>query len=258
MKIKFLSLLVAVLFISTIAFSQEADPAEAPKVTSQPKNIFKVNLTAIALKNYSFQYERILSRKFSVAFGYRTMPTGKLPLINILREVVGDDEDAKEQLENFRLGNTAFTPEVRFYTSKKGYGRGFYLAPYYRQSKFKGSGLKFTYENSLMQESTVTLAGELKGSTLGLLMGAQWKLGKRVNLDWWILGPSYGKASGNFTGLSSKPLTQEEQDDLRQELEDFDLPLTDKTINVNANGATVKLDGPFAGIRSGILIGIRF
>jgi len=45
---------------------------------------------------------------------------------------------------------------------------------------------------------------------------------------------------------------------LRQNLEDLDIPLTNKTYAVNASGATLKLSGPWGGIRSGLSIGIKF
>jgi len=250
-----------VLLLSAAAFAQyekpEKDKGES-KSDKHPMNILKVNLTSIVLKNYSFQYERILNRKFSFALGFRTMPNGKLPLQSTLEKIVGDDADAQKQIADFNLGNTAITPEVRFYVGKKGYGKGFYLAPFYRNATYKGSGLKFTYQNSLNVESTISMAGELKGNTFGLMLGSQWQLGKYITLDWWLLGPHYGNGKGDFTGKSSQPLTQTEQDDLRQELEDFEIPLTTKTVTVNASGANVKLDGPFGGVRSGIVIGVRF
>jgi hypothetical protein len=62
------------------------------------------------------------------------------------------------------LGNTAITPEVRFYVGKKGHGRGFYLAPFYRNATYKGSGLKFAYQNALNVESTISMSGDLKGN----------------------------------------------------------------------------------------------
>ncbi len=250
---------VSILLLSTSAFAQYDKPGkDNDESEKHSMNLFKVNLTSIVLKNYSFQYERILNRKFSFALGFRTMPNGKLPLQSIIEKIVGDDAEAKEQLVNFNLGNTAITPEFRFYVGKKGYGRGFYLAPFYRNATYKGSGLKFTYENTAMVKNTISMAGELKGNSFGLMLGAQYHLGKHISLDLWFLGPHYGNGKGDFTGKSSQPLTQVEQDDLKQELENFDVPLTTKTVSVNANGANVKLDGPFGGVRSGILIAVRF
>lgn len=251
-----LLLALAAILVTTAAAAQNEKAEKA--ADKHPMNIVKVNLTGLVLKNYGFQYERVLSRKFSAAIGFRTMPNGLLPLQSTLTDAIGNNPDAQEQVKNFNLGNTAITPELRFYLSKKGYGRGFYLAPFYRNVTFKGSGLKFTYQNGLLSSNSISMTGKLTGNTVGLLIGSQFSLGKYVALDLWIIGPHYGSAKGDFSGTSSQPLTQAEQDDLKKEIEDFDIPLTNKTITVNSSGANVKLSGPFAGIRSGITIGVRF
>ncbi len=77
-------------------------------------------------------------------------------------------------------------------------------------------------------------------------------------LDIWFFGPHYGSGKGNFNGVSSRTLTQEEQNDLRQQLNDLDIPLTNKTVSVTSNGASLKLDGPWGGVRTGLSIGVRF
>jgi Protein of unknown function (DUF3575) len=256
MKSKIL-LTASMLLVSLMAFTQYQKP-EKKESAKHAMNIFKVNLTAIVLKNYSFQYERVLSRKFSLALGYRTMPNSSLPLQSAIENIVGNDATAQEQIKDFRMSNTAITPELRFYANKKGYGKGFYLAPFYRNATYNGTGLKFTYENALMVKSTMSMSGKLTGNTFGLMLGAQWALGKHISLDWWMLGPHYGTGKGDFSGQASQPMTIAEQNDLRQQLEDFDIPLTTKIVTVNANGANVKLDGPFAGVRAGISIGVKF
>ncbi len=253
-------LIMAMLMMSLHTRAQESSEKEKksqPEV-KHPTNIIKVNLTGLPLKNYGFQYERIITRKISVALGYRTMPNGLLPMQSTLTKAIGDNPDALDQVKNFNLGNTAITPEVRFYLSRRGYGRGFYVAPFYRNVTFKGSGLKFTYQNSQLTNSSIAMSGKLTGNTFGLLLGTQFPIGKHIALDLWFIGPHYGSAKGDFSGVAAQPLTQSEQDDLRKEIEDFDIPLTKKTITVNASGANVKLDGPFAGIRSGFTIGVKF
>jgi hypothetical protein len=41
-------------------------------------------------------------------------------------------------------------------------------------------------------------------------------------------------------------------------MEDIDISLTDKTVNVTSNSASLKFDGPWAGLRTGLSIGVRF
>jgi hypothetical protein len=139
----------------------------------------------------------------------------------------------------------------------KGHGRGFYIAPFYRVARYKTNTLSFDYQGA-GTSGTINLSGTLTSNTAGILFGSQWFIGKHVVLDWWLFGPHYGSGKGDFEGTSTKPLTQQEQDDLRQTLNDIDIPLTDKTVNVTANRASLKLSGPWAGIRSGISIGVRF
>ena len=241
---------------STGLYAQDKEKEKKKK--EQPENAFKVNLTGIALKNYSFQYERVLNRKISLVVSFRTMPETGVPFKNTIIDLTDNDPDAQDVLESLKLSNTAITPEIRFYLGKKGPGRGFYIAPFYRYASFKANNVKFSYTNSLLTESDIFLAGKVTAHTGGLLFGTQRTIGKHFCLDIWILGPHYGSGNGSFTGTTSTPMSQAEQNDLRQELEDFDIPLTDKTVIVTANGATVKLDGPWGGIRSGISFGIRF
>ncbi|HOZ70427.1 MAG TPA: DUF3575 domain-containing protein [Chitinophagaceae bacterium] len=235
--------------------TETKEPAEKNTI---PMNMIKVNLTSLPLKQYALQYERVLSRKFSFALGVRVMPESTLPFKQAILDAVGDDPDTRDVLETFQMSNLAITPEFRFYLSKRGYGRGFYLAPFYRYASYKTSQLEFDYDDGGGGTETINMTGKLTSHTGGLLLGAQWPLGKRLVLDWWILGPHYGTGNGLFNGISSQTMTPAEQDDLRTELEDLDIPLTNKKVVVTANGASLELDGPWGGIRAGFSLGIRF
>jgi len=227
-------------------------------VQAQKRNLAKINLTALPLKTYAFQYERVLNKHFSAAVSYRTMPSTGLPFRSSIVSAVGNDNaDVKKTIEDFKLTNTAVTLEVRCYLNRKGFGRGFYLAPFYRHAHFATNSLPFDYEGNNVS-GTINLRGDLSANTAGLAFGAQWFLGKHLLLDWWIFGPHYGTGDGDFEGVSTQPLTQEEQDDLKKTLDDIDIPLTKKTVNVTATTASMKLSGPWAGIRAGILLGVRF
>lgn len=223
-------------------------------------NIVKMNLLPAALiKNFSFQYERVVSKHFSVAVGGRFMPSTGIPFkdkIITLADVT--DPDASNAINKFKMSNFALTPELRLYLSKKGYGRGFYIAPYYRYASFKSDELPIGYTDDSNQQQTVTLKGDIKTNSAGLMFGAQWFLGKTVTLDWWIIGAHYGANKGTFVGTTTKALSTQEQADLKQTLNDFSLPVGTITSTVTANGATVNLSGPWAGIRGGLTLGIRF
>lgn len=219
-------------------------------------NRVKVNLPGIAARNYQLQYERILSRRFAVAISYRTMPKGAVPFKSTLLELAGDEALA-DAVTNMEIGGTAITPEVRIYLGK-GYGHGFYLAPFYRHARFDANGAKVTFETLPGQTESIALSGTSKANTAGIMLGAQWTLGKHLSLDWWILGPHAGKGRADFKGVPSKTLNAYEQEQLRNKLESMEFPLEAQEINVSANSGQVKLGGTMGGVRAGVSLGVRF
>lgn len=226
------------------------------------KNVVKFNLTGLLFNNYSFQYERLLSRKISLALSIRTQPKGSIPATGFVEGFINDPETFAE-LENLSLGNFALTPELRFYMGKKSGPRGFYAAPFVRYSKFQIEVADFEYsvtENINGQDMTETrtldLNGDIKGITGGLMFGSQWRLGRSVYLDWWIIGASFGSSSGLIT--VNTPLNAEEQDAIREELTNLEIPLLDYTVEVTGSGAKMDFQGPFASLRGGLSLGIKF
>jgi hypothetical protein len=247
--------------VKTDTVSKQTAPSPIVKTDKRQLNFVKVNLFGIPLRNYSFQYERALTKRFSVAISYRKMPSTGLPFKSLISDAVGDEGiEGDETIENIRISGSAITPEIRLYLGKKGYGRGFYFAPFYRKATFETNNIPFTYEDAdnTGGESSINLSGKFTSNTGGLMMGAQWALGKYVCLDWWILGAHAGSGTGNFKGLSSKPLSQSDQDAVREELESLDIPFVEKTVTVNANSASLKLEGPWGGIRGGLSLGFKF
>lgn len=250
-------LIVASIFM---AMSQSSAAQEAPAPPTNGKNMLKVNLTGLVIRNYSFQYERVLNRKLSLAVSYRFMPSGPIPFKNTIINQVGDgDQETIDQINSLKLSNSAITPELRIYLSRKGYGKGFYIAPFYRYARHDANNVTVNYESSPGVPASIDMTGRLTSNTGGLMIGAQWNLGKSLVLDWWILGPHFGKGKGELNGVSSVPLSSSAQADLKNELESIDLPFGIKqTVYVDANGARMLLDGPMAGLRAGLQLGVRF
>ncbi|MFD2161591.1 DUF3575 domain-containing protein [Paradesertivirga mongoliensis] len=247
------------LFITALAvLSVKANAqTDSVKVKGMGKNLIKVSLTSLALNTYSFSYERKIGRKISLGIGYRVMPEGELPFKSNLESIIDDPETFKH-VDGFRTGNTAITPEIKFYFGK-GVFRGFYIAPFARFAKYTAKLPSFEYEfeeGGMSQTEQIPLNGELKTTTGGLLFGAQWKLSKLIYLDWSILGPQYGSSKGFLKG--TKTLSEDEQEALREELEDLEIPLVDSEVTVDASGARVDFDGPWAGIRASIGLAFRF
>ena len=245
--------------LAMLAFTQHADAQSTTKtdsVKSKKRNLVKVNVLALPLNTISLQYERLLTRKISIGLGFSTMPKGSIPFKSTFKSLV-DDEDTKDQLENLKTSNLTITPEVRFYLGKGNY-KGFYVAPYARYTRFTAA-LPYNYDDAGTTK-TINLDGKVTAFTGGLMFGAQWRLSKIVYLDWWIVGGAYGTSKGDLTGTRDIPLTQNEQDALRESLNDLkeDVPLVKINSDVNENGAKVHVDGPWANLRAGLSVGIRF
>jgi hypothetical protein len=241
----------------TAGLSQTSNAQNEVNPVQEGKNLVKWNVGALLLKNFSFQYERAISKKISVAAGLRFAPKSNLPFKSRLESAI-DDDDTWESIKDFKTGNFAITPEIRFYLGKKVF-RGFYVAPFVRYSNYTAE-VPYTFDVEAFgttRTETMPLSGDVTALTGGLLFGAQWKLSKLVYLDWWILGPNYGTSSGNISG--KKTLNSDEQQALRESLEDLsDLPLVKTKYTVDGEGAKVDFDGPWAGLRAGLSVGFRF
>lgn len=250
----FLLTLLTTIFSASTLQAQDQASNLSPQ---DNKNLIKWNFGALILKNYSFQYERAIGNKISVAAGFRFAPKSNVPFKSKLKDLI-DDDDTWESIKDFKTGNIAITPEIRFYLGK-GVFQGFYIAPFVRYAKYSAE-VPYTFDVEIAGTSrteTIPLSGDVTALTGGLLFGAQWKLSKQFFLDWWIMGPNYGTSSGNISG--NKKLSSEEQDALRESLEDLsDLPLVKTKYAVDGDGAKVDFDGPWAGLRAGLSIGFRF
>lgn len=218
--------------------------------SGEKMNIIKTNVSAFAFRNINLTYERIINQKFSVAVGFGTLTKGNIPFA---KSYLKDTE-----FSDMEVGMSNFTIEPRIYLGK-GFGKGFYLAPYYRHSSVKADHvtLQGNYDN---EDVTVNISGKASANSGGLLMGVQWFLGRNENwvLDLWIVGAHYGGATGSFRGTTSRPLTQEQQDQLKQQIDEIEVPLVKYKTTTDANGVTIALNGPWTGVRSGISVGYRF
>ncbi|MDQ6812281.1 MAG: DUF3575 domain-containing protein [Bacteroidota bacterium] len=244
-----------------LAFNTKKLPMDFGNNSNEQKNrhFIKLNLTSLALKNYSIQYERTLGRKFSAAISCRLMPNTSLPFKGeITKSIGGVSYNMTDLVNNLKISNFAITPEVRLYLSKKGYGHGFYIAPFYRLSTYKTNSLKVNFTGENGAQNSLNLSGNLTSNTVGILFGAQWNVGKQMCIDWSIAGPHYGVGNGNFIGSSSNPLTQREQDELYRQIDNLNVPFSKKKVHTNASGGTLDLNGPWAGVRAALSFGIRF
>lgn len=250
--------LISVFLLGIFLVSLSSTAAQEKNTKTTPKkNLFKINITSLPLSNYGLQYERVVNKHISIAVGYRSMPLGNVPLKDNIVSIANGDANMQKTLDQLLISNSAITPELRWYPGKKGYGRGFYLAPFMRFASFHGEGIKVDFNKSTGGTDYITLSGDLKSSTYGLLIGAQWSLGKHICLDWQIIGPHYGSANGSLTGVSTFTLNSTEQSSINSALNSISIPSVNITSQVTANSAKLNLSGPWAGIRAGISLGIK-
>ncbi len=177
------------------------------------KTIAKANALGWVTRNFGFYGERVINKNISAVVGVNFMPKGNIPFIGKFTE----DQDVKE----IQASSFAFTPEVRFYLGKSGYGRGFYVGPYYKYEHFNADNYTVYYQDENNINQSVILDGKMNTHSFGAIVGAQWLLGKNKNiaLDWTIIGAHYGANRGVFNGESTREISPEEQVILKHELE---------------------------------------
>lgn len=248
---------LAVLLIACINFihAQEANSK------STADNIIKINVPALFFKNFSFQYERAVRKKQSFAVAVRYRPVGSIPFQSTVESFVDDNSI---RIDLAKIGNFGITPEYRFYLGKKGALHGFYIGPVISYNNYKGNvPVNYNdYVNNASVEKTAVFKGTVNSFTAGFQLGAQWKLSNKISLDWWIVGPNYGISKGDFDFIGTL-------NDIEQISMDFELnkiketvpliKIRDINIRQDGSGASLKVNGPWAGIRAmGINIGYRF
>ena len=250
-------ILSAVVFFSAMQILQAQNDTMAAPRNSSPaitkKNMVEINLLALPLKNFSLNYQRQITRKTTVGLTARLMPNGTLPYEKSFRNSISDSA-TKAQFDQLKVGNYAVMPEIRFYLSRKGAFHGFYIALFGSIAHYSAD-LPYSYTDSNVNKS-IQLSGSINSITGGFMLGASWNLGKFIYLDLHLVGPNFGSATGSISGKT--PLSPSEQSSLKSSLDGLNIPLVKSSSTVDANGAKLSLSGPWAGIRSGLCIGVRF
>lgn len=194
----------------------------------------------------------------SVILGVNFMPSRSIPFINSLNV---EEQDVEGTINDIKINSLALIPELRIYTGK-GYGKGFYLAPYFKYEQFGLKNLSAEFTDNDGVDRQVDMDGNLKTYSGGLMIGYQWLIGKNKNfvIDWSILGAHGGSSKGSIHGDYSGTMTEKEQQDVRNSIDDTlgDIPLIKYTKDVDDKTADVEVKGPWAFFRMGVSIGYRF
>lgn len=233
-------------------------------ITLKPKkNLVKLNVVGIAL---SGQYERLLTQHIAIGFSYKTIPWGGVPF----RSMIGSrDPNTQETLNKLNFFHHAFTPELRFYFGKKGYGKGFCVSPFYRSASYSAGGLGLDFVTDSGLDDTLRLSARIRSSSFGLLLGAQWNLAKRFVLDVQFFGPHYGSSKLKIEGKPQYAMSAEQQENLealgqlfaeeaKTSLSSAGIPFLNETVVKRPDKITLTANSVWAGVRTGISLGWRF
>ncbi|HHV40257.1 MAG: hypothetical protein RBR62_01220 [Bacteroidales bacterium] len=224
-------------------------------------NFVKFNLSSVVFKNFTFQYERVLSKRFSAALSFGIIPRTTIPYAQFTLDFANGEQEIVKLLEDVRFNYYAITPEVRLYLGRKGYGRGFYIAPYYRYTSIGVKEARLNFDEEGDHPFHLDINGGIGGHSGGIMLGSQWGLGKYVTLDWWIMGLAFGVSNIRADGVPSQSIPQEALADMREGLTDLfsEIPIAKvKTLEVNQNHMKLEVTGPWAGLRGGLVLGVKF
>lgn len=239
-----------------VAFCLKINAQENNSKTLLKPNIIKINLTGLAVKNIAVQYERILGNKISIACQLRYTPKGSL-YFNKALEQIKETDSADIAYSDIETGGYAITPEFRFYPRQA--GKGFYLAPYFRYRNVNfDAPVSYVDDNGKTQFALSN--GDFNSLIGGLMIGSQFKLGKMITLDWYILGLQYGTTKVDVKVATTETLSANDQEDIRTSIEDFTNDFRNNlTTTVGPNGGTILGTLSMFGFRGfGLNLGFRF
>jgi hypothetical protein len=187
------------------------------------------------------------------------MPKATIPYKKQLASFI-DNKDI--DLSIFKLGNTALTTEFRLYLGRHKM-KGFYFAPYGRYANFNLTfPVKYPDSTNSKGISPIQMEGKITSYSVGMMMGVQFNLSKRIIFDFWILGGHYGKSEGTLKVSNISPaLSPEDQATFQKNLDEFKElgPFSFEGKVTSPTSAQLKTTGPWVGLRTlGLTLGYRF
>src|SRR5690606_20172210 len=141
----FIAILVALALPPIEAVAQTLPSTEC-------QNIVKFNVLPLLGGNLDFEYERQLTDRISVEAAHSLHPNKGIPSGSTVEDIVDDDEFIV-LIDNFKSYNFSITPEARFYVSKRGPFRGFYVAPYVKYASYNAT-LPFDFDVDIDDANT--------------------------------------------------------------------------------------------------------
>jgi hypothetical protein len=243
--------LLMLLAIATL-HAQEKATTEEKKEAFTPTFTAKFAPIGLAIGKITFGGELNFKHKQSV-----TLLVG-LPF-DKTRNIKYDDtdNDLTEKVTSVMAG-------YRYYLGKRDKS-GLYLEPYVKYVKLEARG--FLTDDLNGQPARFDSRFEYKGVGVGLQLGVQFFIAKRVAIDFFFLGPeaNSAKISASATDVYDNiPWTladaQEAERNIKDALEDIPV-IGDKTevkVNTATKNVTASYKGFAPGFRAGASIGFRF
>lgn len=234
--------------------------AAAAKGQLVNRNLVKFNISGVVFKNYTLQYERILTKNRSITFSVGVSPNAPLPFKQALLNRFSDNDDAVRAINTTLFTKYIGTLEYRFYLAGHA-PTGWYLAPFVRYINM-AIDQDYTYTDLKGVLHRPNLKAQFNAGGAGVLLGYQWMFGKRVGLDLWLLGPFYGtNIKADFVGNDPlwQQLTAQDIQNIRNDIKSVDLPGYTVTDKINLPTIEALLEGPYYGVRAfGLALSYRF
>ncbi|MDI3322216.1 DUF3575 domain-containing protein [Pinibacter soli] len=217
------------------------------------KNSIKFNITNWILYDnvFMFSYERVVSKHqtFSVTGGYVEMP-GFLP------NQTGVKYHGDVSKSGFTIGG-----DYRFYLAAENKfpaPHGLYIGPYISYYDFK-SERRMAYTDTTGSTSTAIINSKINVGNLGVQLGYQFILSKRITIDLTLFAPSFSRYGIHLdaTGSLSDHAKEIIYNDVTQAVIDR-FPLLDKLLtdkHVDASGSRNALA---PGLKYCVYIGYHF
>ena len=153
------------------------------------KNVLKFQPFNLPFNAFSFEYERMINGKNSVAI--------QIGIPN-QQSIMGKyGITANSDLKTAAFGSAIIRGAYRHYTGKSGLPKGFYIEPYLKYQHLKGEASIAGVDDSgdpYSGKSDINFRTVNAGCQLGL----QFLIAKRVSLDFYFLGLEGGLLSGNI------------------------------------------------------------
>lgn len=263
-------ILVLLLLTSCFSYSQEKKDNSFFYVENDNRNnLLKANFLFLAIPSVSIQYERKVFKKSSVGVTLNYTGEQDIPFIGIINKRLGNHEFTKNQLKNVRYNSKSISPEFRFYFGKEAF-KGFYIGPFLRYAFYNIKfPLDYKVEAADILYSKIDFKGNIKAFTAGVSIGAQWEILNNCYIDWLIVGPHIGFSKEYL--YANKQLSRKEQiaieesltiikDNLQtlNKIPGLNIPNVDFDHDVNENGAKIKFNEDWAGIKMFLGFGYRF